>query len=197
MPPAHVRLRSMPTPKHPYIPFSRMVWTVSAANPPRTALRSLTPISVVRITSIEEDRECLITPRWISSKHSGSTAWQKPLPRCKKQDGTAGLSHAEWLGLLIDREAASRETKRFESRMRTAKLRHVGASPEDVDYKSRRGLDKAPVPADADWALDQGQAQPDDHWPLRRWQNMVGLRSGASRMPRRYHRAVQTHATSL
>jgi len=27
--------------------------------------------------------------------------------------------------------------------MRTAKLRHVGASPEDVDYKTRRGLDKA------------------------------------------------------
>lgn len=27
--------------------------------------------------------------------------------------------------------------------LRTAKLRHVGASPEDVDYKSRRGLDKA------------------------------------------------------
>jgi DNA replication protein DnaC len=61
----------------------------------------------------------------------------------QQQDGTASLTHAEWLGLLIDREAASRETKRFESRMRTAKLRHVGASPEDIDYKSRRGLDKA------------------------------------------------------
>ncbi len=60
-----------------------------------------------------------------------------------KQDGTADLTHAEWLGLLIDREAASRETKRFESRMRTARLRHVGAAPEDVDYKTRRGLDKA------------------------------------------------------
>jgi DNA replication protein DnaC len=59
------------------------------------------------------------------------------------QDGAAALSHAEWLGLLVDRESASRETKRFESRMRTAKLRHVGASPEDIDYKSRRGLDKA------------------------------------------------------
>jgi DNA replication protein DnaC len=59
------------------------------------------------------------------------------------QDGTAALSHAKWLGLLIDRESASRETKRFESRMRSARLRHVGASPEDVDYKSRRGLDKA------------------------------------------------------
>lgn len=59
------------------------------------------------------------------------------------QDGTADLTHAEWLGLLIDREATSRETKRFESRMRTARLRHVGAAPEDVDYKTRRGLDKA------------------------------------------------------
>ena len=27
--------------------------------------------------------------------------------------------------------------------MRTAKLRHRGAVPEDIDYKSRRGLDKA------------------------------------------------------
>ena len=59
------------------------------------------------------------------------------------QDGTADLTHAEWLGLLIDREATSRETKRFESRMRSARLRHVGAAPEDVDYKTRRGLDKA------------------------------------------------------
>ena len=59
------------------------------------------------------------------------------------QDGSADLTHAEWLGLPIDREAISRETKRFESRMRTARLRHIGAAPEDVDYKTRRGLDKA------------------------------------------------------
>ena len=61
----------------------------------------------------------------------------------ESQDGTADLTHPEWLGLLIDREAASRDTKRFESRMRTARLRHVGACPEDVDYRARRGLDKA------------------------------------------------------
>lgn len=58
------------------------------------------------------------------------------------QDRTAELSHAEWLGLLADREEASRETKRYESRLRAAKLRHVGACPEDVDYRARRGLDK-------------------------------------------------------
>ena len=38
---------------------------------------------------------------------------------------------------------ASRETKRFDARMRAARLRHVGACPEDVDYRARRGLDKA------------------------------------------------------
>ena len=59
------------------------------------------------------------------------------------QDAAGDLSHAEWLGLLVDREVASRETKRFEARMRSARLRHVGACPEDVDYRARRGLDKA------------------------------------------------------
>lgn len=60
----------------------------------------------------------------------------------ERQDQSASLSHAEWLGLLVDREAASRETKRFETRMRSARLRHVGACPEDIDYKARRSLDK-------------------------------------------------------
>lgn len=53
------------------------------------------------------------------------------------------LSHAEWLALLLDREAAGRNTKRLQSRLRAAKLRHVGASIEDVDYRSPRKLDKA------------------------------------------------------
>ncbi|MCH8238657.1 MAG: ATP-binding protein [Proteobacteria bacterium] len=59
------------------------------------------------------------------------------------QDGTAALNHAEWLALLIDRETSSRATKRFQTRMRSAKLRHAGAAPEDVDYRARRNLDKA------------------------------------------------------
>lgn len=59
------------------------------------------------------------------------------------QDKADDLSHAEWLGLLIDREAANRGTKRFQSRMRSARLRHVGAAVEDVDYRTPRKLDKA------------------------------------------------------
>ena len=59
------------------------------------------------------------------------------------QDGSAVLSHPEWLALLTEREISSRATKRFQSRMRSAKLRHVGAAPEEVDYRTRRGLGKA------------------------------------------------------
>jgi len=59
------------------------------------------------------------------------------------RDDTAELSHAEWLGLLIDREATSRSTKKFQTRMRTAKLRHAGACVEDVDFRTPRKLDKA------------------------------------------------------
>jgi len=51
------------------------------------------------------------------------------------------LEHAEWLGLLVEREATLRQQKRFEARARTAKLRHA-ATVEDVDFRTPRGLDR-------------------------------------------------------
>ena len=59
------------------------------------------------------------------------------------QDNAADLAHAEWLALLLDREAATRNTRRFHSRLRSARLRHGQASVEDVDYRTPRRLDKA------------------------------------------------------
>ena len=61
----------------------------------------------------------------------------------QSQDAAKDLGHAEWLGLLLDREAAARDTKRVQSRLRAARLRHGQASVEDVDYRSPRQLDKA------------------------------------------------------
>ena len=52
------------------------------------------------------------------------------------------LEPAEWLGILVEREITLRQHKRFESRARTAKLRHL-AAVEDVDYRAVRGLDRA------------------------------------------------------
>jgi DNA replication protein DnaC len=54
---------------------------------------------------------------------------------------TASLNHAEWLGLLLERESTLRQQKRFESRAKNAKLRHL-AAVEDVDYRTPRGLDR-------------------------------------------------------
>lgn len=54
----------------------------------------------------------------------------------------AGLTHAEWLALLLEREISYRHDKRLAARLRYAKLRHH-AAVEDVDYRTVRGLDRA------------------------------------------------------
>jgi DNA replication protein DnaC len=58
-----------------------------------------------------------------------------------KHGDTPLLGHAEWLGLLLDREVTHRHDKRLGARLRHARLRHQ-AAPEDVDYRSHRGLDR-------------------------------------------------------
>jgi DNA replication protein DnaC len=55
-----------------------------------------------------------------------------------------GLSFAERLGLLVDKEADARDSRRLASRLKAAKLRHASVV-EDIDFRSPRGLDKAQV----------------------------------------------------
>src|SRR3954467_1868405 len=54
---------------------------------------------------------------------------------------SAALSHAEWLGLLLDREITERDERRLRARLRFARLRHQ-AAVENVDYRAARGLDR-------------------------------------------------------
>lgn len=54
----------------------------------------------------------------------------------------AGLSHAEWLAFLLEREMSYRHDRRLAARLRYAKLRHH-AAVEDVDYRATRGLDRS------------------------------------------------------
>jgi DNA replication protein DnaC len=49
------------------------------------------------------------------------------------------LGHAEWLALLLEREASLRRDKRLTARLRYAKLRQQ-ACVEDIDYRTPRGL---------------------------------------------------------
>lgn len=52
------------------------------------------------------------------------------------------LGFEERLGLLVDREETERASRRLKSRLARAKLRQT-ACVEDIDYRTRRGLDKS------------------------------------------------------
>jgi len=52
------------------------------------------------------------------------------------------LSFEERLAILVEREVALRDTKRYQARLRHAKLRQQ-ATIENVDYRTPRGLDRA------------------------------------------------------
>lgn len=56
-------------------------------------------------------------------------------------DQIESLSFDERFGLLVDREAAERDRRRLKTRLSKAKLRHT-ACIEDIDFRTRRGLDK-------------------------------------------------------
>ena len=65
------------------------------------------------------------------------------------------LSFDERLGLLVDREITERDNRRLKTRLQKAKLR-LDACVEDVDFRYKRGLDKAVFLqlADCQWIKD-------------------------------------------
>ena len=69
------------------------------------------------------------------------------------------ISREDWLGLLLDREATSRENKRLGHRLRQARLRH-SAVIEDTDYRTPRGLDRALFQKDVSRASCQRWSAP-------------------------------------
>lgn len=58
---------------------------------------------------------------------------------------THSLSFDDRLGLLVDAEIAQREGRRIEKLLKTAKLKAANACPEDIDFSSRRGIDKPQI----------------------------------------------------
>ena len=72
----------------------------------------------------------------------GLTAMADGFIELQNSPDAGELSREDWLGLLVDREATSRENKRLARRLREARLRQA-AVVEDVDYRAHRGLDRA------------------------------------------------------
>lgn len=57
------------------------------------------------------------------------------------QPAAQSLSFEERLGLLVDREATSRDNRRLKRLLKGARMKY-GACVEDIDYRAGRGLDR-------------------------------------------------------
>src|SRR6202045_1596148 len=95
------------------------------------ALRSSTPISADRATTTEENA-VLIHPMLDQLSQLGLSGMAQAFAEIEASDETTTLNHADWLGLLVDRELTHRRDKRLAARLRYARLRQQ-ASVEDVD----------------------------------------------------------------
>ena len=84
----------------------------------------------------------------------GLTGMAKALEEQRRSPDLDALSFEERVGLLVDREAAERDTKRLTTRLKLAALRQ-SACVEDIDLRTPRGIDRA--------FLDETS----DHQPLR------------------------------
>ena len=59
-----------------------------------------------------------------------------------EQRNADDLSRDEWLGLMLDREAAMRADRRLTNRLAAAKLRFAEACIENIDFAAPRGIDR-------------------------------------------------------
>src|SRR5258707_15832549 len=85
----------------------------------------------------------LIHPTVERLRALGLTAMADAFLELHNAPDAGDLSREDWLGLLVDREATSRENKRLARRLREARLRQ-SAVVEDVDFRAHPGLDRAP-----------------------------------------------------
>jgi DNA replication protein DnaC len=84
----------------------------------------------------------LIHPTVERLRSLGLAAMADSLIEMQNNPQAAEMPHADWLGLLIDREATFRDNRRLSRRLAVAKLRQA-ATIENIDYRTARGLDRS------------------------------------------------------
>ena len=105
------------------------------------------------------------------------------------QDRAKDLDHADWLALLLDREAASRNTKRCPD---PAPRRPAAPRPGVASRTSttaRRASSTGRCSSSSPPPLDRRAPQSAHHRALRRRQVLARLRARPEGLPRRPHRA--------
>lgn len=72
----------------------------------------------------------------------GLTGMAKAFEEQRRSPDLDALPFEDRIGLLVDREAAERDTRRLTMRLKLAALRH-NACVEDIDLRTPRGIDRA------------------------------------------------------
>lgn len=105
--------------------------------------RPRTPTSVAAPLSMKERKIVMLThPTLDQMQALGLAGMAVAYRQLAEQDHAADLSRDEWLGLMLDRDAAMRADRRLTNRLAAAKLSFVDACIEYIDFASRRGLDR-------------------------------------------------------
>lgn len=84
----------------------------------------------------------LIHPTVDRLRALGLAAMADTLTELQNNPEAAEMPHADWLGLLVDREVTARDNRRLTRRLTSAKLRQA-AVIENVGYRTARGLDRS------------------------------------------------------
>ena len=113
----------------------------------------------------------------------GLTGMAKALEEQRRSPDLDALSFEERVGLLVDREAAERDTKRLTTRLKFAALRQ-SACVEDVDWRTPRGIDRAVFARTRRRRLDRPQREPAHHRGNRARQKLDRLRPRPQGLPR-------------
>ena len=71
----------------------------------------------------------------------GMAAMADAFVEMQSNSAAADLTREDWLGLLLDREAAARDNRRLRRRLGQARLRQ-STMVEDTDFRTSRGLDR-------------------------------------------------------
>ena len=64
--------------------------------------------------------------------HLGLSGMAQAFTELETSGDSATLTHADWLGLLVDREVTHRRDKRLAARLRYARLRHTPSSRTSI-----------------------------------------------------------------
>src|ERR1700739_4343979 len=123
--------------------------------PRRAAAADPREHSRARLLPLTRGDAMLVHPTVERLRALGLTAMADAFLELQNAPDAGELSREDWLGLLVDREAPSRENKRLARRLRQARLRQ-SAVVEDVDFRAHRGLDRALFPqvTSCEWVAD-------------------------------------------